>query len=193
MHPVHAKDVAKAIAWIYYNISDFNGDPQNIFLMGYSAGAHLAALIATNESYLEEEGIGLGILKGIILLESAYYDIPKRVTSEPYNRTTHQMVFGNDPELWYDASPINYIAKNKKIPPFLIVHTELNERHHYQALALKNTLQNSDIYTQIYYAKDNDHMSLNNDLGKPEDNTTRIIIQFLNKILHCYKDDEFRR
>lgn len=192
MHPVPAQDVARAIAWVYYNISDFNGDPQNIFLMGYSAGAHLAALMATDEHYLEEEGIGLEILKGIILLESAYYDIPKRLTSEPYNRTIHQMAFGNDPALWYDASPINHITKNKDIPPFLIVHTELNERHQYQALALKETLQNSDIYAQIYYAKDKDHVSLNNDLGKPEDNTTRIIIQFLKNILHDFKENEFR-
>jgi len=184
MHPVHAQDVAKAIAWVYYNISDYHGDPQGIFVMGHSSGAHLAALVATDEHYLKEEGIGLEVLKGIILLESAYYDIPKRIASEPYNRTIHQMVFGNDPELWYDASPINHVAEDKDIPSFLLVHTELNERHHYQALALAETLQNSGIYARVYYAEDKDHVSLNNDLGKSGDNTTKTIFQFLINILH---------
>jgi len=186
MHPVHTQDVAKAIAWVYHNISDYRGDAQYIFVMGYSAGAHLAALVATDEHYLEEEGIGLKVLKGIILLESAYYDIPKRLASEPYNSTIHQMIFGNDPELWYEASPINHVAEDKDIPPFLLIHTELYERHYFQALALVKALQNSGIYAQLYYAEDKDHVSLNNDLGKFGDNTTEIILQFLTNILHNY-------
>jgi len=182
MHPVHTQDVAKAIAWVYYNITNYKGDSDKIFIIGYSSGAHIAALVATDEKYLKGEGLGLEILKGIILLESAYYDIPKRIASEPYDLTMHQMAFGDNPDLWYDASPINHIEKDKNIPSFLLVHTELNERHHFQAVGLAQALQRSGIFARTYYAKDKDHVSLNNDLGKQDDNTTKAIWKFLNEI-----------
>ncbi len=52
-------DIAKAIHWAKDHASDFGGDGKQIILMGHSAGAHLAALVATDESYLQGEGLKL--------------------------------------------------------------------------------------------------------------------------------------
>jgi acetyl esterase/lipase len=58
-HPEHIKDVARAYAWTRRHIKDYGGDPDRIFLCGHSAGGHLAALLATNESYLKDESLKL--------------------------------------------------------------------------------------------------------------------------------------
>src|SRR5438552_12163260 len=57
-------DIAKAIRWTHDHAKDFGGDPDTIFVMGHSAGAHLAALVCTDESYLKAEGLSLSIIRG---------------------------------------------------------------------------------------------------------------------------------
>jgi acetyl esterase/lipase len=58
-HPEHIKDVARAYAWTRRHIKAYGGDPDRIFLCGHSAGGHLAALLATNDCYLKDEGLKL--------------------------------------------------------------------------------------------------------------------------------------
>ncbi|KAF9919803.1 hypothetical protein FBU30_010524 [Linnemannia zychae] len=44
------QDVKIAIQWAHNNCKNYGGDPQKIFLMGHSAGAHLCALTVLNDS-----------------------------------------------------------------------------------------------------------------------------------------------
>lgn len=53
--PVFVQDGAKALAWVSDNIQTYGGDQNRIHLMGHSAGAHIAALLATDASYLAAE------------------------------------------------------------------------------------------------------------------------------------------
>jgi acetyl esterase/lipase len=55
-HPEHIKDAAQAFAWTCKNIARYGGDPHQIFVVGHSAGGHLAALLTTDESYLKAVG-----------------------------------------------------------------------------------------------------------------------------------------
>lgn len=43
-----AADIAKAIRWIHDHAQQYGGTAIQIFLMGHSAGAHFAALLATD-------------------------------------------------------------------------------------------------------------------------------------------------
>ena len=45
--------------------------PERIFVMGHSAGAHLAALVATDDRHLKAEHLPLATIKGVILLDGA--------------------------------------------------------------------------------------------------------------------------
>ncbi len=54
--PVFGQDSAKALAWVYDHIAEWNGNPARIHLMGHSAGAHLGALVAADPHYLADEG-----------------------------------------------------------------------------------------------------------------------------------------
>ena len=55
-HPGHALAVAKAIHWVaqYGRLTKFY-DPELLFLMGHSAGAHLVALVTGDRRYLEDK------------------------------------------------------------------------------------------------------------------------------------------
>jgi len=180
-HPLHASDVAKAITWIYKHISDYGGDPQNIFLIGHSAGAHLAALIATDERYLGDLGFSTKIIRGVIGLDSAAYHLPTLIRSEPENYYLFEMAFGDNLEIWEKASPIYYVGKGKSIPPFLLTYASDREVSKIVNLVFAQALKISNYQIHLYYASDKDHISIESDLGKLGDTTTEKIFQFIHK------------
>jgi len=75
-HPEHVKDIARAFAWVRSHIDRFGGSPDNIFVAGHSAGGHLAALLATDERYLQEVGLRPAHVKGVITF-SGVCEIPE--------------------------------------------------------------------------------------------------------------------
>lgn len=74
-HPVHVQDVARAVAWTRRYITLFGGSPERLFVAGHSAGGHLAALLATDPTYLAAEGLSVADLQGVIA-SSGVYRIP---------------------------------------------------------------------------------------------------------------------
>lgn len=128
-HPANIQDVAQAVAWVNDHIADRGGDPKQMFVMGHSAGAHLAALVAADDRWLKAEGKPLSILKGAVLLDTAAYDIPRYMKefaeSRPGSgmRRLYENAFGDTEEAWRDASPQARVAKGKGIPPMLMFYT----------------------------------------------------------------------
>ena len=74
-HPAHVQDVARAVAWTRRYIATYGGNPDQLFVAGHSAGGHLAALLATDPTYLAAEGLKVTDLKGVIT-SSGVYRIP---------------------------------------------------------------------------------------------------------------------
>ena len=54
--PEFVNDAAEAMRWIFDNIAQYGGDPANVFVMGHSAGAQIAALLHYDQSYLQAAG-----------------------------------------------------------------------------------------------------------------------------------------
>jgi arylformamidase len=182
-HPLHAIDVAKAVTWIYEHISDYSGDPLNIFLLGHSAGGHLAALIALDDHYLKNLGFSNEIIRGIIGLDSAAYHLPILIQSEPENNYLFEMAFGNNFDIWEKASPINYVEKIQSAPSFLLIYAGDREVSKVVNLAFFNALRKSEHEVDLYYSPDKNHVSIERDLGKSGDITTEKIFQFIHKHL----------
>lgn len=110
-----AIEVAKSVEWTKANISNYNGNPNAIFLTGHSAGGHLVALVGTNPKYLKDNSI----IKGIILNDAAGLDM-KHYLEEfpPTNFSDYLTTWTSDPKEWLNASPIYFLDKNS--PPFMI-------------------------------------------------------------------------
>ncbi len=121
-HPEHIRDVARAFAWLHRHVARYGGDPSRLFVSGHSAGAHLAALLGTDESYLKAEGLGLANIRGVITL-SAVFRIPDQ-------NALFDHAFGTDPKVRRAASPTwqvtqwTDLAAVKKAPPFLVMYAD---------------------------------------------------------------------
>src|SRR5215211_5895104 len=68
------RDVAQSLGWVHANIAKHGGDPRRIFVMGHSAGAQLAALLCTDDRYLQAEGVPFTALKGCVPVDGDTYD-----------------------------------------------------------------------------------------------------------------------
>ncbi|MEO6301829.1 MAG: alpha/beta hydrolase [Bacteroidia bacterium] len=114
-----AGDVAEAVKWAKENAASFKGDTNNIYISGHSAGGHLAAMVATDNSYFEKLNMRNPI-QGVILIDAFGLDMYKYLTvSNSPKDTIYTKVFSNNPAQWKKLSPINYLSK--QTPPFLVL------------------------------------------------------------------------
>lgn len=100
--PAFIEDGAAALAWVRVHASDYGGDPERIFLMGHSAGAHMAAMVGLAQP---------DAVRGIIGLSGPYALTP--------NSATLDAIFGPPytPADWRPAERVTSAA-----PPALIIH-----------------------------------------------------------------------
>lgn len=184
-HPCNVEDVARALAWIHSNIAGYGGDPARLFVMGHSAGAHLAALAATDHRRLEAAGKSLDILKGVIPLDTNVYDLPALMQS---GAAAYGRVFGGDPQVWRDASPSQHVAQGKRLPPFLIFYSRgsgargENKIRAQQAQAFGDLLRKAGAEAEVYDASDRTHGEINQWFGRPDDRVTAKAMTFLNSL-----------
>lgn len=175
-------DIAKAIRWAHDHASELGGDPNSIYVMGHSAGAHLAALVCTDERYLKAEGLSLSIIKGCVPVDVSVYDIPKRLnegggTTPPESFTS---VFGGSEEAYKDLSPVTHVTKDKNIPPFLILHVADRPETKAQSHWLADKLKAADVWAKVVAAEGKTHGTINTELGLPEDKPTQELFEFLD-------------
>jgi len=108
--PDFIDDAARAVQWTFANAKAWGGDPSRVFVAGHSAGAQLAALVATDASYLRKVGLAPSRLAGAIGL-SGPYDFA--ITGNLVD------VFG-PPAQWSRAQAVNFVDGDE--PPFLLIH-----------------------------------------------------------------------
>ena len=186
-HPEHIRDVAEAVAWVYNNIAQYGGDRDQIFVMGHSAGAHLAALVATDDRRLKEFGKDLSIIKGVILLDGAGYDVPTQMKSvEAIIGLTIKMystAFTNDGNIQKDASPFYHIAKGKNIPPFLLFTAGRRFSSQNQSEKMAKAIVEAGSNAEVINDPTKNHGSMNQDFGLPNEMITKKAQEFLDGIL----------
>ncbi len=110
--PGFVEDAAAAVAWVVANIGRYGGDPDNVFMLGHSAGAHIAALLALDASYLGARSIGPGVFSGVIGISGPYDFLP-------LDGDDLRDMFG-PPERYPDSQPVNFA--NPSVPPMLLLH-----------------------------------------------------------------------
>jgi acetyl esterase/lipase len=186
------RDVAKSVRWARDHAAEYGGDPKRLFVMGHSAGAQLAALICTDDRYLKAEGLSFGIIKGCVPVDGDTFDVPaiietaetrRRVHGQPQAKMGHREKFGGDPEKHRDFSAVTHVAKDKGIPPFLIIHVAEHPDTSAQAQRLGAVLKEAGIETKVFGAKDTWHSKVNENLGLPDDPATKELFAFMDAAL----------
>lgn len=182
------RDIAKSLAWVHKHIAEHGGDPQRIFVMGHSAGAQLAALICIDDRHLKAEGVSFSILKGCVPVDGDTYDVPaiietgetrRRVHGQAQPKFGHREKFGNDPEKHKDFSAVTHVAKDKGIPPFLILHVADHPDNSAQAFRLGTVLKEAGVPVKVFGAKETNHTRINANLGIEGDPTTKELFDFV--------------
>jgi acetyl esterase/lipase len=198
-HPEHVKDVARAFAWTVKNIERYGGRPDQIVLCGHSAGAHLVSLLATDETYLKAEGLDTVSIKGVMAVSGVYrilandpevtlQDDKARDGTKPegngpevrFHMNLFAPVFGTDPKVRADASPINHIHKG--LPPFLIFHAD-NDLTGFAEMAeeFDKALKDTGCTSERMGIKDRSHISVMTKATKPDDPVAEAMLAFVRK------------
>jgi len=113
-YPDFLADAAQAVAWTERNIASHGGDPRQVFLMGHSAGAYNAAMIALDPRWLAGQGVKPDSLRGWIGLAGPYDFLPIQ------NRTTRPVF--DYPDTRADSQPVNHVGDaGSGAPPALLV------------------------------------------------------------------------
>lgn len=75
-YPAILQDAARAVAWAAMEARRYGGDPTRLFVMGHSAGAYNAAMVALDASLLARHGMRPQDLRGWIGLAGPYDFLP---------------------------------------------------------------------------------------------------------------------
>lgn len=74
--PGFVEDCARAVVWAHANAAAFGGDPDRLVVMGHSAGAYNAAMLALEPDFLRQAGGDRAWLRAMIGLAGPYDFLP---------------------------------------------------------------------------------------------------------------------
>jgi len=123
--PAFVKDIHAAVSWVRKNAENYRGDPEKIGIMGFSAGAFIASLVAVTphvkKLHHDIEGL-VGIPSDVSAL-AAFYGHHDLTILDDVQRQTARLIWGGsvNEKLLRISSPANYI--DSAVPTVLFHNT----------------------------------------------------------------------
>lgn len=109
-YPAFNEDAAAAYAWVAHNLAKTEQQPSVV--IGHSAGAHIAAMIAFDNSYLATVGPGLSPPSGLIAMSGPY-------GFDPTTWPTTKDIFATAPDAT-SPRPTSHVGAH--CPPSLLIY-----------------------------------------------------------------------
>jgi acetyl esterase/lipase len=173
-HPAHAQDAAASFAWVKRHIADYGGDANRVFAVGYSAGAYLAALLATDPRYLAAHQLSPRDI-GVVPV-SAFYFVERRGVAPDRD----PRVWGTDRRVWVDASPGHHV--NANTPPMLILYADRDEDwRREQNVEVAAALKAAGSNVEVKMISNRTHATIWSQVGDDGDETAEQIIRFVSR------------
>jgi acetyl esterase/lipase len=166
-HPAQIEDAAAAVAWVYKNLAEYGGDTKRLYIAGHSAGGHLVALLALDDSYLKKHDMPISAIKGVAAL-SGVYDVSRLAQFQVASAR--------------DASPLHYLGRKEavKAPPFVITYCQWDyPTLPFQARELEAALKKAFVPAKLVYVPGENHISEMVNIGKDDDVTARAILDLV--------------
>jgi acetyl esterase/lipase len=158
-YPDFLDDSAQAVAWTAREIASFGGDPKRLYVMGHSAGAYNAAMVALDPKYLAKHNMKAASIRGWIGMAGPYDFLP--IANETTRPVFH---FPNTP---VDSQPINHVGKNTPGALLLAANKDdlVNPVRNTGGMAKK--LRENGVYVKETYYDGVNHVTLLGSLAAP--------------------------
>jgi acetyl esterase/lipase len=114
-YPAFVQDSARAVRWARDHAAEYGADPARLFVMGHSAGAYNAAMVALDARWLQAEGMKPSQLAGWIGLAGPYDFLP---IGDPQTQVAFEW-----PGTPADSQPLAH-ASRASPPALLLAPTE---------------------------------------------------------------------
>jgi acetyl esterase/lipase len=111
--PTFVEDGARAFKWMSDHAAQLGGNSSRLFVMGHSAGAHIATLLALDPKYLGAHGLATSAIKGVVGLAGPY-------SIDPLKWKGIKDIFASSREAPNSARPIKLARPDA--PPMLLLH-----------------------------------------------------------------------
>lgn len=149
-HPAQIEDVRQALHWLRANHEALQIDPQRVAAWGYSAGAHLAALLGAAKA-APQDRVQV-VVAGGIPADFRYYP------NSPLIGKLMGTTLADDSANWTAASPVTHIGAGS--PPFFLYHgtwdTTVGDRN---AQAMKAALDAAGVANELHLLYGLGHIS----------------------------------
>jgi acetyl esterase/lipase len=144
LHPSHIDDLHNVWTWVQSNISKYHGSPKMCFLLGHSAGGHLASLLATH--------LGKHVCPGVVSISGVYSNV--LLQKLWLGNMILNNVFGDD----MAAFPIYHITEDT--PPHFLINAEYDFSLKRHSHLYEQLLMSKQVYTQYYTYPCTNHFSI---------------------------------
>ncbi|PZP53291.1 MAG: esterase [Micavibrio aeruginosavorus] len=171
--PAFVEDGAQSLSWIYDHIGEYGGNKNEIQIAGHSAGAHIAALLTTDERYLKHQGKDRSkVIKKFVGLAGPYDFVP-------YEDDLKDM-FG--PPSNYPQMQATTFVDGRQ-PPMLLLWGEKDQyvgKFNMDKLAERIRVNGGCVKTKIYPGVD--HIWLLGDLSWLSNNKHGVLKDWINDL-----------
>jgi acetyl esterase/lipase len=181
--PAFVEDAARAAAWTRGNAARLGADPQRMFLMGHSAGAHIAALLATDARWLAAVDMKPRDFRAFIGVAGPYDFLPI------WNPRMKE-VFPDDGHLT-DTQPIHFVDGDE--PPMLLLRGDQDivvlPRHNEQMAALAAA---ADVAVEVKTYRGVGHSQIVTALARDRSDlapTLRDVVDYVQRMSAATKPD----
>lgn len=155
-----AQASAQAVKWVKDSISHYGGNAERIFLMGHSAGGHLAELINADTQYFKALGLSNPV-KGIILNDAFGLDMEEYLSKaekdsyyDDFTRT-----FSSDQKTWQIGSPLFYVNQIKN-PHLIFYGSKTYPAIQIQSERIYQTLKDQKVQVTLHVIKGKKHVPM---------------------------------
>jgi acetyl esterase/lipase len=168
-------DAAEAVRWAHDHAGEFSGDAARLFVMGHSAGGHIAALLATDARWLGAVGMKPRDLSGLIGLAGPYDFLP--LTNKDFVD-----MFGHAAKQQAHSQPVNFVDGDE--PPALLLQGETDGTvRPSNALSLQRQYEARGEHVEVKLYPDTGHMGVLFGLGPSKTNAPTLddVVNFVQK------------
>ncbi len=171
--PEFMLDPVSAGKWVKQHIASYGGDPENIFVVGHSAGAHIGMMLNLNKDYLASVDLKPNQFRAYLGLAGPYDFLPlqsKRLKE----------IFGPEETRW-KSQPINFVTGENQ-PTLLMVGLKDGTVWPRNTINLANAISEKNGQVEVLKYPNYGHVDMVAKLAKPFRADSRLLtdmVQFM--------------